>query len=115
MQTDDTHTWGGNVFHETIAEPHVATLRNDRQTGALVVSIGDVDLPSFVSDGRLYIQAPLPLVFKAFAEDISDFISDMEIRVSDARGRTLSLDRYGRPVSGAGVAQSRVVRSGGKR
>lgn len=114
MQSD-AYTWQGDIVHETESEPHVATLRYDRQRRAVVVSIGDVDLPAFVSNGVLYIQAPLPLVFQAFAEDVSDFVRDLEVRVSTAGGTTLSLDRDGRPVPGKGMAESRVVRSGGKR
>lgn len=115
MQGDENYTWAGDVIHTSEPEPYVATLRNDRPRNTLAVTIGNVDLPAFVSDGVLYIQAPLPHVFKAFAEDISDFIRDMEVRVSTAGGATLSLDRDGRPVSRSRMAKPSVVRRGGKR
>lgn len=110
MQADDSYTWGGEVVHQTFAEPNAPTLRQDRSTGAITVTIGNVDLPAFVSNGQLYVQAPLPHLFEAFAESLSEFVSDMEVRVSIAGGTTLSLDRDGRPVSGARVAKSRMVR-----
>jgi hypothetical protein len=92
------------------SQAHAPTIRADREAGSLTITIGNTDLPAFVSDGVLYVQAPLPHLFKAFAEDLSDFVRDLEIRVSTAGGATLSLDRAGRPIPGAGVAQSRVVR-----
>jgi len=110
MPEEQHYTWAGQVIHESESEPHVAALRFNRQSGALTVAIGNTDLPAFVSDGVLYIQAPLPHVFEAFAESVSDFVGDLEIRVSDQRGRALSLDRDGRPVSSATMAKSRVVR-----
>jgi hypothetical protein len=110
MHDEENYTWAGDVIHQTFTEPHDATLRFDGQSGSLIVSIGHADLPAFVSDGRLYIQAPLPLVFEAFAESLPDFVRDMEIRVSDQRGSTLSLGTDGRPVSGARVAKSSVGR-----
>ena len=108
------YTWQGDIVHETQSEPHVATLRYDRQKRSVVVAIGNVDLPAFISNGQLYIQAPLPLLFEAFAEDVSEFIRDMEVRVSSAGGGTLSLDRDGRPVYSTRLAQSRLVRRGRK-
>lgn len=78
--------------------------------GDWTITIGDVDLPAFISDGILYVQAPLPSVFKAFAEDVSEFICDMEIRVSKEGGPAFSLDSNGRPVPGTPVAKPLVVR-----
>jgi hypothetical protein len=113
MSEEQHYTWQGDVVHQAESESHVATLRQNGWRGSFTVTIGNVDLPAFVSDGKLYIQAPLPLVFQAFAEDIRAFLRDMEIRVSDARGAPFPLDRNGRPVPGARVAKSRVVRRSG--
>jgi hypothetical protein len=93
-----------------VAESNAQALRADRPRGALVVTIGNVDLPAYISDGVVYIQAPLPHVFDAFAEDISAFVNDMEVRISGARGRTLALDSHGCPVYGSQLAESSVVR-----
>ena len=103
-------SWDGEIVHTTLAESDAKALREDRQICALTVTIGNVDLPAFVSGGSLYIQAPLPHVFKAFAEDVSEFVRDLEVRVSDARGGSFSLDSDGRPVPGTRMAKSRVVR-----
>lgn len=107
-------TWDGDAIHATVQIADAQNIRDNRQECALTVTIGNTDLPAFLSSGVLYIQAPLGLFFEALAEDISEFIRDLEIRVSDKRGRALPLDGDGRPVHRARVAKSRVVRSGGK-
>ena len=101
-------------LHQKIAVEDAKALRTNRPHCAYVVTIGNVDLPAFVSDGKLYIQAPLPHLFKAFAEDFSEFLSDLEVGVSTAGSGPLSLDRNGYPVSGPPVAKQRVVRGRGK-
>jgi len=114
MQGDQSYTWAGDIIHTSEPQPYAASLRHNRQTGTITVTVGNTDLPAFVSDGRLYIQAPLPLIFEAFAESLPDFVRDMEIRVSVAGCSTLSLDSDGRPISSQGVAKSRMVRRGRK-
>lgn len=79
---------------------------------ACTITIGNVDLPAFVLDGLVYIQAPLPDIFEAFAEDISAFVRDLEARVSEAGGTALSLDSVGRAIFGASVAGKGVGGSG---
>ena len=111
----EAYTWGGEVVHTSESEPHVAVIRHNRQGRGYTVTIGNTDLPAIISDGKLYVQAPLGLVFEAFAEDFSAFVRDMEIRVSTPWGAPLSLDSDGRPVSRPRVAKSRVVRRGGQR
>lgn len=101
------------VVHASIAAANAEAFRSDRPRCPWTVTIGNTDLPAFVSDGKLYIQAPLSHVFEAFAEDVSAFIRDMEVRVSNAGGGTLSLDSDGRPVYGAAMAQSSVVPGSG--
>lgn len=114
MSQDDNYTWQGNVFHETESESDAEEVRSDRPDCAYTVTIGHVDIPAFVSNGRLYIQAPLPLVFEAFGENLSDFIRDLEIGVSNAWGRALPLNSDGITVYGAAVAESSMVRRGRK-
>lgn len=105
----------GHIVHTAISEPNAQTLRQDRRGGSFTVTIGDVDLPAFVSHGVLYLEAPLGRVFEAFAENISEFLRDMEVRISDSRGTAFSLDSNGHPVSIAGLAEPRVVRNSGWR
>jgi hypothetical protein len=93
----------------SISRANAQDVREDRHAGDFIVTLGDVDLPAFVSAGQLYVQAPLPHIFKAFAENISAFVSDMEIRVSDSRGTTFPLDSDGRPVHGAELVEPSVV------
>lgn len=104
MQYEHDDAGEGVIVHTPISESDVETFRDDGQAGTFKVSIGDTDIPAFVSSGKLYLQAPLGLFFEAFAEDLPAFIRDMEIRISDARGTPFSLDSNGRPVSLAGLA-----------
>lgn len=114
MPQEDHYTWQGDIVHESESESHAPTLRSGGPSTPWQVTIGNVDLPAFFSNGLCYIQAPLPLVFEALAEDLPAFIRDMEIRVSNERGGTFSLDGNGRAVSGSWVAKPRVVRRGRK-
>lgn len=98
-----------------VPQAYAEALRDGEQDLTFTVTVGNVDLPAFVSSGILYVQAPLPKLFEAFAEDLSDFLRDMEVGISDSRGTSFSLDRNGRPVHREKLAQSGVVRSGGKR
>lgn len=67
-------------------------MRECRHNAAYRVTIGDIDLPAYVSNGELYIQAPLGFVFEAFGENVSNFLRDMEVRISNPGGTTLSFD-----------------------
>lgn len=109
--TEHDEAWDDHVIHTALKVEDAQTLRAYPFLVDVTVTIGDVDLPAFVSDGKLYIQAPLPHIFQAFAESISDFIRDMEVRVSTAGGTPLSLDSNGSPVLGSRVAKPRMVRS----
>lgn len=104
MQYEHDDAGDGVIVHTPISESDAETLRKDRSGGAFTVSIGDTDIPAFVSSGKLYLQAPLGLFFEAFAENLPEFIRDMEVRISDSRGSPFSLDSNGRPVSLAGLA-----------
>lgn len=91
----------------------VADAQDIRTSGprpTLSVSIGNVDLPGFILEGVIYIQAPLTTIFQAFAEDLSAFVRDLEVGISDERGAPLSLDGNGRSVPIQRMAKSRVVR-----
>jgi hypothetical protein len=114
MQEQRTFTESGRVVHETESLADVATFRNNEPRRTFWVTLGNVDLPAFVSNGTVYIQAPLPRLFQAFAESLPDFISDLEIGISDSRGSALSLDRLGHIVLGEDVAVKGVVRGGGQ-
>jgi len=80
---------------------------------ALTVTLCDVDLPAFVVDGELYVQAPLPLIFDAFAAYISDGLSVLETRVSETRSAALASAHLQPTVLEQIVAEQSVVRNGG--
>jgi hypothetical protein len=109
MQASDTSERYGNFVQQAVALANAEKDSPRKSRRALVITIGDVDLPAFVSNGVLYIQAPLPRIFHAFAEDISDFISDLEIRVSVARRASFPSARIRRTVSRPPVASTRLV------
>ena len=98
-----------------VTRSDAAENRNHRQDGHYIVTIGHVDLPAYVSNGVLYVQAPLAYIFEALGEDISEFISDMEVRVSKARRSALSYDRPGRAIYRSRVVGAGVVRNRGGR
>jgi len=58
--------------------------------------LSDVDLPAFVSNGYVYIQAPLPLVFQAFGEDLPTSCAIWKLEYQQ-RAPTLSLGSDGVP------------------
>jgi hypothetical protein len=70
----------------------------------VTVTIGDTDLPGHVHRGTVVVEATLGLLFQAFAEDLSEFVGDMEVGVSEEGGPSLPLHCHGRPVHGKGVA-----------
>ena len=109
MYEHDTPEGEDFTVHTALAEPNAQTLRKDRSGGSFTVTIGDTDLPAFLSNGVLCIQAPVGLFFEAFAEDLPAFLRDMEVRISDSRGTSFSLNSDGRPVSLKGLAEPRVV------
>lgn len=115
MQEQNAFTEQGVVVHEAESIEDAPPFRNNEPRGAFIVTVGNVDLPAYVSNGTVYLQAPLPLIFEAFAESLPDFVRDLEVRISDTRGRPFSLNRNGRPFPGQRLAVSGVVRSGGKR
>ena len=57
----------------------------------------------------VYVEAPLRQLFEAFGEDFSDFLSDLEIGVSDPWGTTLPLDSDGSTVPSQELAIANVV------
>jgi hypothetical protein len=95
-----------------LAQQVTEAIGADLAGGAFIVTICDVDLPAFMADGELYVQAPLPLVFDAFAAYVSDSLSALEIGISDTRRAALSSARNGRAVPGTSVVVEGVVRDG---
>jgi hypothetical protein len=91
------------------SSPHAPSVRTVGSERSIVVTVGHTDLPAFVSDGILYIQAPLPHIFQAFAEDLSDELRGMETRISVEGGPSLSLDSDGRPIHRTSLAFESLV------
>jgi len=100
-----------NDILATVQKSDVENFRASGPRCALTVTVGNVDLPAFLSGGVVYIQAPLPHVFEAFGEDLSEFVRDLEVGVSTTRGTPLSLDGNGRAILIPTVAKQGVVRS----
>jgi len=105
----ETHHDSGTVTQFTRRRaPHAQEVRFSGSRRTVKVTIGDVDLPAFVSNGYVYIQAPLPLVFQAFGEDLSDFVRDLKLEYQQ-RAPTLSLGSDGRAVLSSPMAEQSVV------
>ena len=100
-----------NDILATVAKSDVENFRASGSRRALTVTVGNVDLPAFLSNGLVYIQAPLPHVFEAFGESLPEFVRDLEVGVSTTRGTPLSLNGDGRAVLIPPVAEQGVVRS----
>jgi hypothetical protein len=113
MPGKNTRTWIRAFLQRQKSPENASYLRLVEKGGLISVVIGDVDLPAFVSSGILYIQAPLPHIFKAFAQDLSDELRGMEVRVSTEGGPALSLDGDGRPVYREGMAFPSLVSDSG--
>jgi hypothetical protein len=99
-----------DVF-EAFTVPNAQDVRPSGPRRALKVTVGNVDLPAFLSNGLVYIQAPLPHIFEAFGESLPEFVRDLEVGVSTAGGTPLSLDGDGRAVLIPPLAEQGVVRS----
>lgn len=111
MQYEHDDAGEGVIVHTPIPQSDAEAFRKNQPGGSFTVTIGNTDLPAHLSYGVLYIQAPLGLIFEAFAEDLPAWLRDMEVRISDSRGAPFSLNPDGRPVSLAGLAEPRVVRN----
>lgn len=92
----------------SVADEDAADDSEVQLIGLVDCVIGNTHVPAFIFDGEVYLQAPLRLIFEAFAEDVSEWVRDMEVRVSDSRGAALSLDRAGRTFSRPPVAEQGV-------
>lgn len=102
------------LIQQAIKVPNVTQDSDGRPYGPVCVTIGNVDLSGYVLAGVFYVQAPLSLIFEAFAEDLSEFVSDMEIRISAARRASFSPARLRAAVYRARMARARMVRGGGQ-
>lgn len=58
----------------------------------IIVRIGNTNLPGFLSDEGITVQAPLGQLFEAFGEDVAEYIHDLEIGISTTGGTALSPD-----------------------
>jgi hypothetical protein len=105
VHTSETETWFSEDVLKAFALAVTEAMRDGAEGDAFIFTLCDVDLPAFVRNGTLYIQAPLPLVFDAFAAYISDGLSNLEARISEARSAALAPNRNGRTVHGAPVAE----------
>ncbi len=84
-------------------------LRKDKQSIAFTVTLCDVDLPAFISDGRIYIQAPLQELAHAFDTYFSKRRRNLAAGVPKARRPTLSPVDNGRAVHSEGMGESELV------
>lgn len=98
-----------HAVHQAVTVADAQANRANRPRRPFTISIGDIDLPAYVSGGVVYIQAPLPHILKAVGAHVSDILSGVEARVSVARSGALPSAGDGGPVHRPRVAKPRVV------
>jgi len=79
-----------------------------------ILTICDVDLPFFIADGELYVQAPLQGILDALSSALVDFLRDLEARVSETRSAALASTDFLPQIYVQGVVVEHVVRDSGE-
>ena len=102
-------TWNHPRILLTVAHAAAEDPSPVRQVANFKVSIGDADIPAFISEGKLYVQAPLGYIWKAIAAAISREFGNMEVGISVEGRSALPLDSVGNPVSSAPMAVEGMV------
>jgi hypothetical protein len=98
---------------EALADADAKNDGKDRVSPIGSVIICDIDLPLFILNGVVYLQAPLEDVVDAFTAQISDLLSNLEGRISEARSAALSLASLQPTLLGEELAL-RILVSGGR-
>jgi hypothetical protein len=104
----------GDILQQAQQIADAATNGTDNAYGPFTLTVCDVDLPAFIWDGDVYIQAPLQGFFDAVAACVSDSIGDLEARISEARRAALASDYFRLTLPVTRVVESVVVRDSGE-
>lgn len=114
MHTSEEPSWNGDVFQQAESIASAADLRQVADAHFLTVVICDVDVPCTISNGELYVQAPFQIVLDALQAALSEFLGDLETRISETRRTALASTDFLPHVYFKRVAGDDVVRGGGE-
>jgi len=114
MHTPEESQGHGDVIQQAESIAHAAADSADQPIQSFIISIFDVDLPAFLVDGQLYVQAPLQGVLDAFEATLSTRLTALEAGISEARRTALALSRDGRAISQFILDLDGVVRGSGE-
>jgi len=109
---EEQSTRGSNAVLEEIESEDDEDISSDRSICPFVITVCDVDLPAFISNGVFYLQAPLFDVLKACHETLYTGGYGVEVRVSGTWGTALPPADHERAVHRARMAFKSLVRSG---
>lgn len=92
---------------DVLETQQVADAENDRENqpkyvGQIIIS--DVDLPLYVADGHCYVQATLEEFSDAIVAAVTQMLSDLETRISEAGSSALSSAAIQRELPGLPMA-----------
>lgn len=111
MHTTEGSTGKDRVIFEALSEQDAAYLREDRPDGAITLSVGDIDVPAFVSDGRVFVEVPLSGFCETLEPSVSIRFSYLEAGISDTWRTTLPPDSVRCALLGTWLALARMVRN----
>lgn len=111
MRNAKTHKGPRFIVQCIVQTQDAETVLAGGQKCPLEVVIGHTYLPAFISEGKLYVQAPLGHVVQAVTQEISALFGNLEVGVSGPGSPAFSLDSDGRPLPSAWLAESDLVRS----
>lgn len=109
MHTTEGSARDDSLILETLSEQDASYLREDRPEGAITLTVGNLDIPAFVSDGRVYVEVPLSGFCETLEPSVSIRFSYLEAGVSDTWRTTLSPDDPRCALLGTWLALARMV------
>lgn len=115
MHTPEEQQGQRDDLLEEITVANVADLRAVRRNCAISLIVRHSDLPFPLSYGTVYMAGSLDRVLEALAENVPEFIRDLEAGISDARGTTFPLADllsaiFGPTMVGEGVVRDSELR-----
>jgi len=115
VHTPEEQPWDGGDLFEEIQRSNVADFRQMRPQCTVEIVVRDADIPVEFSFGYFGVEAPSGYVLEALAASLPQLFSDMEARISEARGATLPLIGFWDSVPGPWLVVTSLVPDSEKR
>lgn len=109
MHTPDEQAWNRSDIQQEVEVENVADYRSDRPRATIELVIRHVDVSEPISLGPWNVSGSLGSVLQTCETYLPAFLSDMEVRVPEARRATLPPNDLWRAVFSEGVAIEVVV------